>query len=103
MCLMRGKPASLNIDVKVNCTLVRHGGYVQAVRPVGGVEVWFYSFLTTALEGGEGSVARPGHSLPPGKTWYTSYRKAVWAPGPVWTGAENLAPHWDLIPGPSSP
>jgi hypothetical protein len=25
------------------------------------------------------------------------------APGPVWTGAENLAPHLDSIPGPSSP
>ena len=24
------------------------------------------------------------------------------APGPVWTGAENLAPHRDSIPGPSS-
>ena len=28
-----------------------------------------------------------------------------WAPGPVWTGVENLAPHRhrDSIPGPSSP
>jgi hypothetical protein len=26
-----------------------------------------------------------------------------WAPGPVWTGAENLAPHRDSITGPSSP
>jgi hypothetical protein len=25
--------------------------------------------------------------------------EAEWAPGPVWTGAENLAPHRDLIPG----
>ena len=25
------------------------------------------------------------------------------APGPVWTGAESLAPHRDSIPGPSSP
>jgi hypothetical protein len=22
-----------------------------------------------------------------------------WAPGPVWTGAENLAPHLDSVPG----
>ena len=30
-------------------------------------------------------------------------QEAVWAPGPVWRGAENLAPHphQDLIPGPS--
>jgi hypothetical protein len=30
-------------------------------------------------------------------------QEAVWAPGPVWTGAENLAPYRDSIPGPSSP
>ena len=28
-------------------------------------------------------------------------QEAVWAPGPVWTGAENLATHRDSIPGPS--
>jgi hypothetical protein len=26
-----------------------------------------YCFLTSALEGGEWSVSRPGHALPPGK------------------------------------
>ena len=30
-------------------------------------------------------------------------QEAGWAPGPVWTGAENLAPHRDSIPGPPSP
>jgi len=29
--------------------------------------------------------------------------EAGWATGPVWTGAENLAPHWDSFPGPSRP
>jgi hypothetical protein len=46
--------------------------------------------MTTALEGGEGSVSRPGLTLPrerPG----THRTGAGWAPGPVWTGAENLA------------
>jgi len=28
--------------------------------------------------------------------------EAGWAPGPVWIGAENLAPNRDSIPGPSS-
>ena len=55
--------------VKVKCTLV------QAVRPVGGIEVWLYSFLTMALEGGEGSASRPERSLPPGKTRYPLYRR----------------------------
>ena len=31
--------------------------------------------MTTALEGGEGSVSRPGRSSPPGKTWYPLYRR----------------------------
>ena len=43
--------------------------------------------MTTALEGGEGSASRPGRSLPPGNI----VQEAGWAPGPVWTGAENLA------------
>ena len=31
--------------------------------------------MTTALEGGEGSASRPGHSLSPGKTLYPLYRR----------------------------
>jgi len=50
-------------------------------------------FLTTVLERGEGSASRPGRSLPLGKIGYPLYiQEAGWAPGPVWTGAENLAP-----------
>jgi hypothetical protein len=30
-------------------------------------------------------------------------QEARWAPGPVWTGAENLATHRDSIAGPLSP
>ena len=47
--------------------------------------------MTTALEGDEGSSPRLGRFLPrerPG----THVQEAGWAPGPVWTGAENLAP-----------
>jgi hypothetical protein len=48
--------------------------------------------MTTALEGGEGSASRPGRSLPPGKNPLPIVQEAGWAPGPVWTGSENLAP-----------
>jgi len=47
--------------------------------------------MITALEGDEESASRPGRSLPPGKDLVAIVREAGWAPGPVWTGAENLA------------
>jgi len=43
-----------------------------------------YPFMTTELEGGEGSVPRPGHSLPPGKTQYPLYRRLGGPQG--WSG-----------------
>jgi hypothetical protein len=48
--------------------------------------------MTTALEWGEGSSSSPGRSLPPGKGPVPIVQEAGWPPGPVWTGAENLAP-----------
>jgi hypothetical protein len=50
-----------------------------------------YSSMTAALEGGEWSAARPGRTLPPGKTRYPLYRRLG---GPQdWSGrAENLVP-----------
>jgi len=47
--------------------------------------------MTPALEGGEGSASRPA-ALYLGKDPVFIIREAGWAPGPVWTGAENLAP-----------
>ena len=45
----------------------------------------------------------PRPYLTPGKEPVPIVQEAGWASGPVWTGAENLAPHRDSIPGPSSP
>jgi hypothetical protein len=45
-----------------------------------------YTFLTSALEGGEWSASRPGCALPPGKEAPVPIVQEVgWAPGPVWT------------------
>jgi len=44
-----------------------------------------------ALERGEGSASCPGRSLPLGKDPVPTVQEAGWAPGPVWTGVENLA------------
>ena len=41
---------------------------------------------------GEGSASRPGRCLLPGKDPIPIVQEAGWAPGPLWTGAENLAP-----------
>jgi hypothetical protein len=82
--------------------LYRHWGSVQAVRPTGEVEVQLYSFLTTALEGDEGSASRPVHSLPrerPG-----THCAGGWV-GPRAGGDRcgKSRPQRDSIPGPSSP
>jgi len=70
--------------------LYRHRGTVQAVRPIGGVQLELYSFLTTALEGVWGQRRAPA-ALYPGKDPIAIVQEAGWAPGPFWTGAENLA------------
>jgi len=49
-------------------------------------------FLDHGTRRGEGSASRPGRSLPPGKTRHPLHRRRSGPPGPVWTGAENLAP-----------
>jgi len=53
--------------------------------------------MTAALEGGEWSAARPGRTLPPGKTRYPFYRRLGGPPGPVWTGGKSR-PHRDSVP-----
>jgi hypothetical protein len=45
-----------------------------------------YSFLTSALNGGEWSVSRPGHALSLGKEPPVPIgQEAGWVPEPVWT------------------
>ena len=47
--------------------------------------------MTAALEGGEWSAARPGRTLPPGKTRYLFYRSLAGPQGRSGR-AENLVP-----------
>jgi len=47
--------------------------------------------LTSALYRGGWSTPRPSR-FTPGKDPVPIAQEAGWAPGPVWTGAENLAP-----------
>ena len=47
--------------------------------------------LTSALDIGGWSTPRPGR-FTPGKDPVAIVYEVGWAPGPAWTGAENLAP-----------
>jgi len=53
--------------------------------------------MTAALDWGEWSAARPGRTLPPGKTRYPFYRR-LGGPQGRSGRAENLVPHRDSIP-----
>ena len=46
---------------------------------------------------GVGGQRHAPASFTPGKDPVPIVQEAGWAPGPVWTGTENLAPHWDSI------
>jgi hypothetical protein len=61
-------------------------------RPIGGVEVQLYSFMTTALEGVRGQRHAPAALYPRERPGTHCTEEAGWATGPVWTGAETLAP-----------
>ena len=43
-----------------------------------------------------------GGCVVPRKYLVPIVQEAVWSPDTVWTSAENLAPHWDSNPCPSS-
>jgi hypothetical protein len=53
--------------------------------------------LTSAVDGGGWSTPRHCRSNP-GNEPVPSVQEATWAPAPVWTDAENLAPTWIPFP-----
>jgi hypothetical protein len=66
--------------VTLSCPTTRHGGTWGERRYSS------YSYLTSALDGGEWSESRPGRALPPGKGPPVPIGyEAGWAPQPVWT------------------
>ena len=72
------------------------------VRPIGGVEVQLYYFLITTIEWGEGSASRPDPLYPRKRP--STHCTGGWV-GPR-SGLDRCGksrPHWDSIPGPSSP
>ena len=49
-------------------------------------------FLDRGTRRGRGVIVTPRPLYTPGKDLVPTVQKTEWAPGPVWTGAENLAP-----------
>ena len=65
--------------------------YIQPLRLTGGVKLQLYSFFYLVLDGVGGQRHAPGR-FTPGEDPVPFVQEAGWDPGPVWTGAENLAP-----------
>ena len=61
-------------------------------RSLGRVEVYLYSILDLCIRSGWGVSITPRQHITPGKDPVPIVQEAGWASGPVWTGAENLAP-----------
>jgi len=54
--------------------------------------------MTNGTRRGRGVSVTPRPLFTPGKDPVPIVQEAEWAPGPVWTGAENLAPHREFDP-----
>ena len=69
----------------------------KALRESRGIAVLYFR-----LEGGEGSVSRPGNTLPPGKTRYPFYMRLGGHQSRSGL-VRKISPHRDSIPGQSIP
>ena len=74
----------------------------QDTNPRGEGEVQLYSFFNLGARWCGWSKPRLGR-FTSGKNPVHIVQEAWWTSGPVWTVAENLAPHRNSIPLPSSP
>ena len=63
----------------------------QAMKPRGGAVVQLYCLCNLGARWGEWSATRPGLFTTRKDPVFIA-QEAGWAPRPVWTGAENLAP-----------
>jgi hypothetical protein len=84
----------LNIrgKVKVKCTLVQALRLCTGCTAHRGSRGITLPFHDHGIGSGWGVSVTPRPLFTPGKGLVTIVQKAGWAPGPVWTGAENLAP-----------
>jgi hypothetical protein len=87
----------VKVKVKVKFTLEQA---TKAQRGSKGIQLYSFFNLGTRWRWVVNATPWP---LYPRERIGTLVWEAGWAPGLVWTGAENLAVHRDSIPGPSNP
>jgi hypothetical protein len=73
---------------------------LKALRDSRGIAL--LGFLDLGTRRGWGVSVTPLPLSTSGKDPVHIVQEAGWAPGPVWTGMENLVPQRDSIPGPYS-
>jgi len=91
----RNKTVSCNITEgkkKVKCTLVQALRLCTGRTAHRGSRGTALLFLDYGTRRGWGVSVTPRPHFTPGKDPVPIIQEAGWAPGPIWTGAENLAP-----------
>ena len=80
------------VKVKVKCTLLQALRLCTGRTTRRGNRGVALLFLDHGTRRGRGVSVTPWPLFTPGKDPVPIVQEAGWAPGPVWTGAENLAP-----------
>ena len=92
-------PGLYNIGkVKVKCTLVQALRLCKSRTAHRGSRGIAVRFLVHGTRKGWRVSVKPRPLFTPGKDPVPIVQEAGWAPGPVWTGEENLAHTWILCP-----
>jgi hypothetical protein len=78
--------------ILIRSFLGRFHPFFRPRRPLGRVGYSSILFLDLGTRRGWGVSVTPWPHSTPGKDPVPIVQEAGWAPGPVWTGAENLAP-----------
>ena len=82
----------VDIKVKLNCTLVQAHRLCTGRMTYSGSRGIALPFHDHGTRRGWGVSVKPRPLFTSGKNPVHIVQETVWAPGPVWTGAENLAP-----------
>jgi hypothetical protein len=94
----RKHPISFTTDyypVLISTIILSKAVPLHAIEALGGNRKYSsYSFLTSALDGGEWSASRLGRPLPAGKD--PPGQEVGWAPEPVWTQRLEETSFWQL-------